>query len=73
MTDQQTNQQPQDEGVDSARPQGEDKTIEASPELSPDDNDQPGQTEGAPATGGQGAQGAGGPAGFGTSEASVRP
>ena len=37
------------------------------PELTPDEN-QPGQERGAPATGGEGSQGAGGPAGFGTAD-----
>ena len=37
------------------------------PDQSPSDNP-PGQKPGSPATGGKGSQGAGGPAGFGTSD-----
>lgn len=37
------------------------------PDLTPND-DHPGQERGAPATGGEGSQGAGGPAGFGTAD-----
>ncbi|MBG7614659.1 hypothetical protein IWC96_05105 [Brevundimonas sp. BAL450] len=37
------------------------------PELTPNEN-QPGQERGAPATGGEGSQGAGGPAGFGAAD-----
>lgn len=40
---------------------------DGTPGQTPNDN-QPGQKPGAPATGGEGSQGAGGPAGFGTAD-----
>lgn len=54
--------QPIEQGNDQAQPLGGDKPV-----MTPNEN-QPGQEQGAPATGGEGSQGAGGPAGFGTAD-----
>lgn len=54
--------QPIEQGNDQGQPLGGDKPV-----LTPNEN-QPGQERGAPATGGEGSKGAGGPAGFGTAD-----